>query len=246
MTTETVLSEPCHLWLEKFLLHLQVERGLSPLTISNYRRQLTSIAITLGLYEWSGMTPSDVKRVMAAAKMDGHKPRSIALRLSALRTFCQYLIDNEQLFSNPVEGIQAPKQGKPLPKQLSVDEMQQLLANEQAASGDTDEGIICRDVAMFELLYGCGLRLSELTGLNLSDYPKDGTIKVTGKGSKQRILPLGRQAQKALHAWLKVRPAYASPYEPAILLASVKPAFQIAKWLTGLTKWQSCKALVRK
>jgi|TARA_R110002126_G_scaffold291183_2_gene450770 integrase/recombinase XerC len=242
VTTETVLSEPCHLWLEKFLLHLQVERGLSPLTISNYRRQLTSIAITLGLYEWSGMTPSDVKRVMAAAKMDGHKPRSIALRLSALRTFCQYLIDNEQLFSNPVEGIQAPKQGKPLPKQLSVDEMQQLLANEQAASGDTDEGIICRDVAMFELLYGCGLRLSELTGLNLSDYPKDGTIKVTGKGSKQRILPLGRQAQKALHAWLKVRPAYASPYEPAIFVSKRKTRIsnrQVANRLNQMAELQS-------
>ena len=127
MSTDALISEPCQQWLDKFLLHLQVERGLSLHTIKNYQRQLTEVAKLLGLYEWSGLTPSDIKRVMADAKMSGHSPRSIALRLSALRTFCQYLIYHQQLFSNPVEGIQAPKQGRPLPKQLGVDEMQQLL-----------------------------------------------------------------------------------------------------------------------
>ena len=240
MSTELVLSDSCQQWLDKFLLHLQVERGLSPLTISNYRRQLISIAVTLKLNDWSEITPTDVKRVMRVAKLDNHKPRSIALRLSALRTFCQYLIEQQQLFSNPVDGIQAPKQGKPLPKQLSVDEMQQLLNNQQRTSDDED--MMCRDMAMFELLYGCGLRLSELTGLNLSDYAKDGTIKVTGKGSKQRILPLGRQAQQALHAWLKVRPAYASPYEPAMFVSKRKTRIsnrQVANRLNHMAEQQN-------
>lgn len=236
-----MVSEQCQQWLDRFLLHLEVERGLSAHTISNYQRQLTEVAKLLGLYEWSGLTPSDVKRVMADAKMSGLSARSIALRLSAMRTFCQYLIDHQQLFSNPVEGIQAPKQGKPLPKQLSVDEMQQLL-NTSVSSTEDDEGIRLRDAAMFELLYGCGLRLSELTGLNLADCLKDGTVKVMGKGSKQRILPLGRQAQKALIEWLKVRPAYASPYESAVFVSKRKTRIsnrQVANRLNKMAQEQS-------
>lgn len=210
---EPRLSDGCQQWLDKFLLHLDIERGLSEHTVSNYRRQLTAIATELALEDWSGLTPSDVKRVMAIAKRQGKHARSIALQLSALRTFCHYLMRNEQLFSNPVEGIQAPKQGKPLPKQISVDDMQQLLSSPE------DEGIECRDMAMAELLYGCGLRLNELTGLRLADCQGDGTLKVTGKGNKQRILPLGRTATKALNAWLKVRGQYASPYEPAVFVS---------------------------
>ncbi len=207
------LSDTCKQWLDKFLLHLEVERGLSPHTISNYRRQLTAVARELALEDWSGLTPSDVKRVMAIAKRQGKHARSIALMLSSLRTLCHYLIEKKELFSNPVEGIQAPKLGRPLPKQISVDDMQQLLASPQ------DSGIECRDMAMAELLYGCGLRLNELTGLRLADCQGDGTLKVTGKGNKQRIVPLGRTAQKALKAWLKVRGDFASPYEPAVFVS---------------------------
>lgn len=207
------LSAECKFWLDKFLLHLDVERGLSHHTVSNYRRQLSDIGCLLALTDWSGLTPIDVKRVLATANREGKHPRSIALKLSALRTFCQYLIDQHQLFSNPVDGIQAPKQGRPLPKQISVDDMQQLLSEPK------DAGIECRDMAMAELLYGCGLRLSELTGLSLSDCQADGTLRVTGKGNKQRILPLGRTAQKALKAWLKIRGQFASPYERAVFVS---------------------------
>lgn len=211
---QSSLPETCQHWLEKFLLHLTVERGLSPHTTANYRRQLTTIAVELALEDWSGLTPSDVKRVMAIAKRQGKHARSIALQLSALRTFCHYLIAQHQLFSNPVEGIQAPKQGRPLPKQISVDDMQQLLATPQ------DAGIECRDMAMAELLYGCGVRLNELTGLRLADCNwSEGTLRVTGKGNKQRIVPLGRTAQKALKAWLKIRGQYASAYEPAVFVS---------------------------
>lgn len=215
------LSENCQFWLDKFLLHLEVERGLSNHTITNYRRQLTEVATLLALHDWSGMTPADIKRVMATAKRENLSARSIALRLSALRTFCQYLINHDQLYTNPVEGIQAPKQGKPLPKQLSVDDMQQLLNG----SEEEDEG----------------LRLSELTGLNLSDCQADGTLRVSGKGSKQRILPLGRTAQKALNAWLKVRPHYASPYEAGVFVSKRKTRIsnrQVANRLNQMAQLQ--------
>lgn len=231
------LSEKCQFWLDKFLLHLEVERGLSAHTITNYRRQLTEVATLLALVDWSGMTPADIKRVMATAKRENLSARSIALRLSALRTFCQYLINHDQLYTNPVEGIQAPKQGKPLPKQLSVDDMQQLLNG----SEEEDEGLRLRDQAMFELLYGCGLRLSELTGLNLSDCQADGTLRVSGKGSKQRILPLGRTAQKALNAWLQVRSHYASPYEPGVFVSKRRTRIsnrQVANRLNQMAQLQ--------
>jgi len=211
-----ILSDTCQDWLDKFLLHLRIERGLSPHTLSNYERQLRTIAEALAITDWSSMTPSDVKRVLALAKKQGMKPRSMALRLSALRTFCQYLMDNAQMFSNPVDGIQAPRQGRPLPKQMSVDDMQQLLSDAE------EDEFTARDRAMFELMYGCGLRLSELTGLNVSDCLADGTLRVTGKGSKQRILPIGRVANNALHMWLKVRKQVASPYEPALFVSKRK------------------------
>ena len=210
------LTDACAFWLDKFLLHLRIERGLSPHTLSNYRRQLTYIATTLSLEDWSGLTPADVKRVLSSSKREGQHARSIALRLSALRTFCRYLIDQEQLFSNPVEGIQAPKQGRPLPRQLSVEDMQHLL------NKDEDALLAIRDKAMFELLYGCGIRLSELTGLNLMDCQADGTLRVRGKGSKERVLPMGKMARQAMSQWLAVRPQFCHPDEKAVFVSQQK------------------------
>ncbi len=207
------LTDNCRDWLEKFLIHLHVVRGLSPHTINNYRRQLIVVADILAITDWRSLTQVDVKRVLAASKRANQQPRSIALRLSALRSFCQYLIEQNYLDTNPVEGVQAPKTGRPLPKQLNVDEMQQLLATEQ------DADIACRDMAMFELMYGCGLRLNELTTLNLADIKADNTIWVSGKGNKQRVLPLGRAAAKAIHGWLKIRGHYASTYETALFVS---------------------------
>lgn len=213
---DTALSPRCAHWLHQFLRHLQAERGLSAHTLASYERQLSQVARSLALPDWAGLTPGDIKRVMSQAKQQGKHARSIALQLSALRTFCRYLIDQGQLFSNPMEGIQAPKQGRPLPRQVSVDAMQQLL------DGKPDDLLGCRDHAMFELLYGCGLRLSELTGLNLTDCLPDGLLRVRGKGNKERLLPLGRQASQALQAWLKVRPALAGPDQPAVFVSKQK------------------------
>jgi integrase/recombinase XerC len=125
--------------------------------------------------------------------------RTINLRLSVLRNFCEFMVTKEYLSNNPVAVIQALKQSKPLPKQLNVDEMSSLL------SFDTTEFLGIRDKAMFELLYGCGIRLSELTGLDLCDMLAGDEVKVIGKGNKERRLPLGRQAKIALELWLVER-----------------------------------------
>ncbi len=239
--TWPTLSPDCEVWLHRFLVHLEVERGLSRHTLSNYERQLRTIADELSLPAWPALTAPDVKRVMALARKQGQQPRSIALRLSALRTLCLYLIEQQHMQHNPIEGIQAPKSGRPLPKQLSVDAMHQLLAN------DTDKGIACRDQAMFELMYGCGLRLSELTALNLRDIQADGTLRVTGKGNKQRLLPMGRQAQQALQRWLKIRGQYTSMYEPALFVSKRQTRIsnrQVALRLAQLAQQQTIEQKV--
>ena len=113
------------------------------------------------------------------------------------------MIKNGHLSANPCEGIKAPKADKPLPKTLDADQINQLLSNFD------DSFLGCRDAAMLELMYSSGLRLSELTGLNLQDIDWDGsthaTIRVTGKGNKTRLLPVGRYAVKALKQWMAWR-----------------------------------------
>lgn len=183
-----------------FLDYLKYERNLSIKTIENYQRQLLVIIEGLKIETWRMLTTQHVKRILAQAHRQDLSPKSIALRLSALRSFCRYLVTQGLLEQNPAKAVSAPKQGRPLPKQLNVDEMSQLF-------NIGEESLLAvRDKAMMELTYGCGLRLAELTSLDLQ-HIEDGMkqLRVRGKGSKERILPIGRVAKDALKAWLKVR-----------------------------------------
>ncbi|MDC8829612.1 tyrosine recombinase XerC [Alteromonas gilva] len=230
------LAPQCERWLNKFSDHLRYERGLSDHTIKNYQRQLTQIALNLELNRWDELTQSSVKRAMAIARKQHMKARSIALRLSALRTFCQYLITNNVLSSDPVEGVQAPKADKPLPKQMSVEAMSALLDETD------DEEIVIRDQAMFELMYGCGLRLNELTSLDVFNITNDRQIRVTGKGNKQRMLPIGRKAHAALQRWLTVRSNWGATTEPALFISKRKRRIsnrQVANRLDAMALRQS-------
>ena len=197
--TDLQLAPDCAHWLQKFLGHLRYERGLSSHTLSNYERQLTQVALSLEIQDWRALTQTKVKQALAIARKQNLHPRSIALRLSSLRTFVQYLMQQGILDTDPVDGVSAPKADKPLPKQLSVDDMAVLLNDED------DEEILIRDQAMFELMYGCGLRLNELTSLNVFDFTRDHQVRVTGKGNKQRLLPVGKKAREAIAKWLEVR-----------------------------------------
>lgn len=113
--------------LEAFLAHLRNERNLAKRTLETYAQQLQDINQQLALNSWAELTAQHVRQILNQARRNGHSPASIALKLSALRTFCQYLLQQGELASNPTTGIQAPKKGRPLPKQLHVDEMSQLL-----------------------------------------------------------------------------------------------------------------------
>jgi integrase/recombinase XerC len=213
-------------WLDKYFAHLKYERNLAAKSIDNYQRQLQVVVTQLDINDWQALQSSHVRQILNHARRQNLSPRSIALRLSALRSFCSFLVTQNILNNNPAKGVQAPKQGRPLPKQLNVDEMNQLLD----IKGDSLLSL--RDKAMMELTYSCGLRLAELANLNIDSIQNDKQLRVLGKGSKERILPIATLAYSALQAWLKVRSALSTNNETALFLSKQKRRIstrQIAK-----------------
>lgn len=213
-------------WLERYLDYLKYERNLAQKTLQSYHRQLLVVIGQLTINSWNELSSTQVRNVLNLARKEKLSPRSIALRLSALRSFCQYLIKEGMLETNPAKSVRAPKLAKPLPKQMNVDEVSKLLEIED------DSLLAVRDRAMLELTYGCGLRLAEISGLNLQDIEDHKQLRVTGKGSKQRLLPIGKEAKKWLATWLKVRGQLAPQDEIAIFVSKHKKRIstrQIAK-----------------
>lgn len=204
--------------LDKYWNYLRIERQVSPHTLSNYQRQLNAVLTLLQqnqISQWQDVTPSVVRFVLAQSKKSGLSEKSLALRLSALRRFLSYLVQQGGLVVNPAMGVPAPKQGKHLPKNLDNEQVQQLLAN------DSKEPIDLRDKAMLELMYSSGLRLSELQGLNLNSInTRVREVRVLGKGNKERILPFGRYASHALQQWLKVRLLF-NPKDDALFVSQL-------------------------
>lgn len=210
-----MISPDSDVWLDKFINFLQYERNLSHKTLQNYRRQLQIVSKQIQLADWAELTIDDVKKALSHARRQNLAPRSIALRLSALRTFCHYLVGENILESNPAKAVQTPKLGRPLPKHLNVDEINQLLEI------DPDSPLAVRDRTMMELTYGCGLRLAELCSLNLRDLLSDGQIRVIGKGRKERILPVGKTAAIWIKKWLKRRNELSPPEDEKALFVSM-------------------------
>jgi integrase/recombinase XerC len=156
-----------------------------------------------------------VRRFAAESHRKGLSPRSVARRLSAVRTFLNYLVERGVLKSNAGVHVQAPKAARRLPPTLDPDQVASLLA----ISGDDPATL--QDRAMLELFYSSGLRLAELVGLSLGDVDMaDRTVRVVGKGSKARVVPVGKQALAALRDWLAVRAELARPGEPALFVGA--------------------------
>ena len=204
-------------WIDKFIRHLAYERRLSDLTCKHYRRDIGALADwcdKAGIETWAELDDERIRTFSAAAFRKGLSPKSIQRRLSAARSFFRYLLREKHVRKNPVLSVSAPKAGKRLPENLDADRMARMLDIKG------DGALVARDRAMLELLYSSGLRLSELTGLNLGDVDvADATVRVTGKGSKERIVPVGKFALQALRAWLKERPALADVDERAIFVS---------------------------
>lgn len=204
--------------VERFLAHLRHERRLSPHTRKAYARDLAAFrrhAEQAGIADWNAVDVHRVRAFVAARHRAGLGPRSLARELSALRSFYEYLAREGEIAVNPAEGVSAPRHKRHLPAALDADQMARLLD----IPGDTP--LVRRDRAMFELLYSSGLRLAELAGLDLHDFDRrDATVRVTGKGAKTRILPVGRHARAALDAWLKVRGGLAGAGTPALFVGA--------------------------
>ncbi|HEX2829965.1 MAG TPA: tyrosine recombinase XerC [Burkholderiales bacterium] len=200
--------------LTGYLAYIAHERRLSANTLESYGRDIGALLDCAGSQPLDRLQVHDVRRFAAKLHGGGLDARSIARMLSAWRGFYRYLARDHGYKDNPVLGIRAPRAAKRLPQALSPDEMHRLL------EVDPDSALASRDKAMFELFYSSGLRLSELTGLAPSDVNHaDGTVRVTGKGSKTRVIPVGAQALKALDEWLQTRAAIPR-HEPAALFVS--------------------------
>ncbi len=207
---------------ERYLQTLQTQRQLSAHTIDNYRRDLDQLRALLGErpeQTLASLTSVDIRRFAAQLHARGLSASSIARKLSAWRGFFSWLAEQQALAVNPAAGVKAPKRARPLPKALGVDDAVRLVAGDRCEAHDdiAEATRVACDQAMFELLYSSGLRVSELTSLDLryvhsAAHTSAGWIdlgaqevQVTGKGHKRRTVPIGTAAITALKAWLAVR-----------------------------------------
>jgi integrase/recombinase XerC len=190
-------------WIDRFVAHLTHERRVSAHTAAAYRRDLDRLwefCGRRGIRAWNALDNGQVRAFAAAEHAGGLAPRSIQRRLSAVRTFYAFLLREGCCRRNPAHEVRAPKSKKRLPTTLDADQMGRLLEFR------VDDTLSTRDKAIMELFYSSGLRLSELVNLDLPAVDlKDRTVRVDGKGSKTRILPMGRFAVEALHKWLQER-----------------------------------------
>jgi integrase/recombinase XerD len=190
---------------EAFLEMLSAERGAAALTLDAYRRDLADFDGFLKGTAVATAGADDIRRYLARLDATGMAPRTAARRLSALRQFFKFLLTEGIRADDPTAVIDAPRQGRPLPKILSEAEVTQLI--ETARADESPEGV--RLSAMLELMYASGLRVSELVALPLGTVARgDRAIVVRGKGDKERLVPLGAQALRAVRDYLTVRPLF--------------------------------------
>lgn len=202
--------------VDAFLRYLKVERQLSPLTLLNYGRQLAAIiclADEMGIKTWQQCNAAGVRSLVVRSRKAGLQASSLALRLSALRSLFDWQVSQGELKANPAKGISAPKAGRHLPKNIDVDDINRLL------DIDINDPLAVRDRAMLEVMYGAGLRLSELVNMNCRHIDlTTGEVWVTGKGRKERRVPVGRAAVTWVEHWLDLRELF-GPDDEALFLS---------------------------
>lgn len=203
--------------VDDFLRYLKVERQLSPLTQKNYQRQLQAImamADEMKLTSWSQLEPAQVRSLAARSRRGGLGASSLALRMSALRSFLDWQVHQGMLSANPAKGISTPRNARHLPKNMDVDEVNQLLEI------DLNDPLAVRDRAMLETMYGGGLRLSELVNMDCRHMDLEaGEVRVLGKGSKERRVPIGGTAVTWIQHWLSLRDSFA-PQDDAVFVSN--------------------------
>ncbi len=219
---------------DQFLRYLKVERQLSPLTVLNYARQLNAIIALLDamtLTHWRQCDAAMVRSIVVRSRRDGLQASSLALRLSALRSFFNWLVSQGELSANPAKGISAPKPPRHLPKNIEVDDVNQLL------DIDLNDPLAVRDRAMLEVMYGAGLRLSELVNLDCRHLDlATSEVWVVGKGSKERRLPIGKSALAWIEHWLDLRGLF-GPDDDALFLAKTGKRISVRNVQKRFAEW---------
>ncbi|MDB5900058.1 MAG: xerC [Ramlibacter sp.] len=228
--------------VERYLEHVRVEKRLAARTLELYSLDLIKLADYAGKagIELTQVHNAHIRRWVAQMHGGGRSGRGIGLILSGWRGFYAWLGREGLVRSNPVQDVRPPKSPKPLPKALSVDEAVQFA---EFSQDQADPWIESRDAAIVELLYGCGLRVGELVGLDVQASTQAagwvdldaGEAHVLGKGSKRRTVPVGRKALEALRGWLEQRAAGRHSQQPALFIG------QHGKRLGATAIWQRMK-----
>lgn len=227
----TPATSALHDDLRRHLEHLQVERRLAERTRTMYRLAFERLqgyaeAAPVSIRE---VQPHHVRRWAGLLHAQGLAPGSIAIQLSAWRSFYRWLGREGGVAQNPVAGVRPPRAPKPLPKALAVDQAVALAEfKDDITERRNSPALAARDRCITELLYSCGLRVAELVSLNAHPGPQavgwidisDATAHVRGKGDKPRSVPVGGPALKALQDWLALRGPLAAPGEPALLVSN--------------------------
>ena len=197
--------------VSRFGKSLEAERNASKETVRAYLREVRALRDHLvetagkdpdGGDGWGFVSPADLRRFLSSS-LSGRESSTVCRRLSAVRTFFSFLVSVGEVRTNPASGLSAPRRSMRLPEFLPVDEMAGFLS-----SLPSDDPVSKRNLAILELLYSSGLRVGELVSLRMRDVSLDGgTVRVTGKGRKVRVVPVGEKAVRALRGYLAVRPA---------------------------------------
>jgi integrase/recombinase XerC len=220
--------------VDAFLRYLKVERQLSPLTLKSYTHQLSALIVLadeMQIRDWATLEPAQVRSLAARSRRADLQPASLALRLSALRSFLDWQVSQGALKANPAKGIATPRAPRHLPKNIDVDEVNQLL------DIDLNDPLAVRDRAMLEVMYGAGLRLSELVNMDCRHLDlTTGEVWVVGKGSKERRLPIGRMAVQWIEHWLVLRDVFA-PQDDAVFLSSQGKRISVRNVQKRFAEW---------
>ena len=205
--------------LSDFLTQLTIEKRASQYTVKSYKRDLNCLSTyceSKSISLWTDLKQTNIRSYMASRHRQGLSSTSLQRELSAIRSFFNFLLKNQLTDNNPVQYIKAPKKPRKLPKTLDVDQIKSLL------EAGTNSTIEIRDLAMFELFYSSGIRLSELAQLNLTDIDlTDKTLMVrSGKGGKSRMLPIGSKAVAAINTWLEHRIKSITSTETALFIST--------------------------
>jgi site-specific recombinase XerD len=198
-------AESFAFWLAQFLIYLQAERRAAARTLETRRDDLQHFAEFWQGQNSAELTRALVRRYLSTLSRQGYAPATVNRKLAGLRLFCRFLVREEALPDNPTANLVSLKQARRLPRFLTVEELSKAMLTPDAA---TPAGV--RDLAILELLYGCGLRRQELVQLNVDTIDTGSMqLRVLGKRNRERIVPLGRAACQAVQNWLALRSTFA-------------------------------------